>query len=64
MPCRGGVLLRCRSQRVGDALQVTLYGLRLMEFNAAVKIQRILAFRQLTPAEQEEFVKPELRQAK
>ena len=43
---------------------MTLYGLRLVEFNADVKIQRILAFRQLTPAEEEEFVKPELRQAK
>ena len=43
-------------------MQVSLYGLRLVKFNTEDKIQRILAFRQLTPAEHAEHVKPELRQ--
>ena len=43
-------------------MQVTLYGLRLVKFNAEDKIQRILSFRQLTPAEQAARVKPALRQ--
>ena len=46
------------------ARQVTLYGLRLVAFNADAKMQRILAFRQLTPAEKEEYVRPELSHAK
>ena len=52
------------AKRTSLVLQVWMYGLRLVAFNADVNIQRILGFRQLTPKEVEQLVKPEVRETK
>jgi hypothetical protein len=39
-----------------------MFGLEVMKVNADTKIERIIAFRQLTRHELDEYVKPEFRQ--